>query len=80
MGNKLIYLEAGSGSVNIVRRNVITEVKKNISIPLIVGGGIKTRDNIKDIFEAGADIVVVGSAVEQNPEMIRAFAQVAWLF
>ncbi len=80
MGNKLIYLEAGSGSVNIIKRHVITEVKKNISIPLIVGGGIKTRDNIKDIFEAGADIVVVGSAVEQNPEMIKTFAQVAWLF
>jgi phosphoglycerol geranylgeranyltransferase len=80
MGNKLIYLEAGSGSGNIVKRKVITEVKNNISIPLIVGGGIKTSDNIKDIFEAGADIVVVGSAVEQNPEMIKTFAQVAWLF
>ncbi len=74
MGNKLIYLEAGSGSGHMVKKNVITEVKKNISVPLIVGGGIKTRDDIKDIFEAGADIVVVGSAIEQNPEMIKTFA------
>ncbi len=80
MGNKLIYLEAGSGSNKIIKRNIITEVKRNISIPLIVGGGIKSRDDIKDIFEAGADIIVVGSAVEENPEMIKTFAQVAWLF
>ena len=64
----------------IIKRNIISEVKKNISVPLIVGGGIKTRDDIKDIFEAGADIVVVGSAIEGNPEIIKTFAQVAWLF
>jgi len=80
MGNKIIYLEAGSGSCQRIKRNIISEVKKNISVPLIVGGGIKTRNDIKDIFEAGADIIVVGSAIEENPAIIKSFAEVAWLF
>jgi phosphoglycerol geranylgeranyltransferase len=49
-------------------------------VPLIVGGGIKTRDDIRDIFQAGADIIVVGSAIEKNPSIIKSFAEVAWLF
>jgi phosphoglycerol geranylgeranyltransferase len=80
MGNKIIYLEAGSGSSQIIKRDIISEVKKNISVPLIVGGGIKTRDDIRDIFQAGADIIVVGSAIEKNPSIIKSFAEVAWLF
>ncbi len=80
MGNKIIYLEAGSGSSQIIKRDTISEVKKNISVPLIVGGGIKTRDDIRDIFQAGADIIVVGSAIEKNPSIIKSFAEVAWLF
>lgn len=80
MGNKLIYLEAGSGSCQVIKRDIITRVKKNISVPLVVGGGIKTRDDIKYIFEAGADIIVVGSAIEENPAIIKSFAEVAWLF
>jgi phosphoglycerol geranylgeranyltransferase len=79
MGNKIIYLEAGSGSRHIIDINIIAQVKKNISVPLIVGGGIKTRDDIKDIFLAGADIIVVGSAVEEDPSVIKSFAEVAWL-
>jgi phosphoglycerol geranylgeranyltransferase len=80
MGNKIIYLEAGSGSCNRIKRNIIAEVKQNISIPLIVGGGVKTRDDMKEIYEAGADIIVIGSAIEENPSMIKTFAEVAWLF
>lgn len=80
MGNRIIYLEAGSGSCSRIKRNIISEVRQNISVPLVVGGGVKTRDDIKDIFEAGADIIVVGSAIEDNPAMIKTFAEVAWLF
>ena len=80
MGNKIIYLEAGSGSCSSIQRNIIAEVKQNISVPLVVGGGVKTRDDMKDIYEAGADIVVIGSAIEENPAMIKTFAEVAWLF
>ncbi len=80
LGNKIIYLEAGSGSCSRVKRNIIAEVKRNISIPLAVGGGVRTREDMKDIYEAGADIVVIGSAIEENPAMIKTFAEVAWLF
>jgi phosphoglycerol geranylgeranyltransferase len=80
IGNKIIYLEAGSGSCSRIKRNIIAEVKQNISIPLIVGGGVKTRDDMKEIYEAGADIIVIGSAIEENPSMIKTFAEVAWLF
>jgi phosphoglycerol geranylgeranyltransferase len=80
MGNKIIYLEAGSGSCSRIKRNIIAKVKQNITLPLIVGGGVKTRDDMKDIYEAGADIIVIGSAIEENPAMIKTFAEVAWLF
>lgn len=80
MGNKIIYLEAGSGACSRIKRDIIAEVKQNISIPLIVGGGVRTRDDMKEIYEAGADIIVIGSAIEENPSMIKTFAEVAWLF
>jgi phosphoglycerol geranylgeranyltransferase len=66
LGHKLIYLEAGSGALNHVPVEVIKEVRKNISTPLIVGGGINTYEKAKIILEAGADLIVVGTAVEQN--------------
>lgn len=66
MGNKLIYLEAGSGASNPVSPELIREVKRQISIPLIVGGGIKNIEQAKQIYAAGADIMVVGNAIESN--------------
>jgi len=65
-GKELIYLEAGSGAKNPVEASLITKVKQEISIPLIVGGGIKTKQQIKTAFNSGADIVVVGNAFENN--------------
>ena len=53
--------------------NVIT----NISVPLIVGGGIDTCKDVRDIYLAGADIVVVGNAIENNPDMIRELGEVS---
>jgi putative glycerol-1-phosphate prenyltransferase len=66
LGHKLIYLEAGSGAKYPVPTEIICDVKKNISIPLIVGGGIKTPEQAKAAFVAGADIVVVGTAIEED--------------
>ena len=65
-GKKLIYLEAGSGAKNPVNTNLITTVKQQISIPLIVGGGIKTKQQIRTAFNSGADIVVIGNAFENK--------------
>tara|TARA_R100000935_G_C2818194_1_gene158353 strand:+ start:631 stop:1341 length:711 start_codon:yes stop_codon:yes gene_type:complete len=65
-GKKLIYLEAGSGAINHVSLEIIREVKKAISIPLIVGGGIKNSNQLSTIYKAGADIVVIGTAFEKG--------------
>jgi putative glycerol-1-phosphate prenyltransferase len=67
IGNKLIYLEAGSGAQQAVPLAMITAVAQRISIPLIVGGGIRSREAIEAAFGAGADIVVIGTAFENDP-------------
>ena len=64
LGKKLIYLEAGSGAKFPVNKNVIQAVKDAITIPLIVGGGIKTEIQKKEAFNAGADMVVMGTVFE----------------
>lgn len=66
LGNKLIYLEAGSGAKSVVPLEMIIAVGHNISIPLIVGGGIVDLKGIQSAYEAGADLVVIGTAFEKN--------------
>lgn len=65
-GKQLIYLEAGSGAKKPVSSELISEVKKNISIPLIVGGGIRSKEQLDTAYKNGADIVVIGTAFENN--------------
>jgi len=67
---KMVYLEAGSGAAKSVALGIISEVKRNIEIPILVGGGIRSGEDVSRIFAAGADLVVVGSAVEENPHII----------
>ena len=66
LGNKLIYLEAGSGAQYEIPLEVISSVKKTINIPLIVGGGIRNKTRIENAFLAGADLVVIGTAFEED--------------
>jgi geranylgeranylglyceryl phosphate synthase family protein len=70
LGMKMIYLEAGSGATNTVPINLVKSVKENISIPLAVGGGIKNKNEIEAIFEAGADLIILGNGCEKNPELL----------
>ncbi|MBT0606896.1 phosphoglycerol geranylgeranyltransferase [Aequorivita echinoideorum] len=65
MGSKLIYLEAGSGAKFPIKPEIISIVKKEINIPLIVGGGIKTEIQKEEAYNSGADIVVMGTAFEK---------------
>jgi len=53
---------------------MIEKVKKSITLPLIIGGGINSADKTKKIFDAGADMIVVGNAVEKNHSLIRQLA------
>lgn len=73
LGMKLVYLEAGSGANAPVPVEMITSVKEGLSLPLIVGGGIKTTGQLKEAFDAGADIVVVGNIFETIPSKISEF-------
>jgi phosphoglycerol geranylgeranyltransferase len=74
LGLKLIYLDGGSGAKNPVPAEMITAVRKNISVPLIVGGGIRNPETAFAALKAGADIIVVGTAFENNPESLSEIA------
>lgn len=71
LGNKLIYLEAGSGAKDSVNPKVIKGVKGEITIPLIVGGGIRTKKQLELAYQNGADMVVVGTAFEENNNILN---------
>jgi phosphoglycerol geranylgeranyltransferase len=70
LGMKLIYLDAGSGAEREISARMINSVRKNINIPLIVGGGINTPEKAQTALEAGADMIVIGNALEKDPELL----------
>jgi phosphoglycerol geranylgeranyltransferase len=66
LGMHFVYLEAGSGSKSPVSPKMVTMVKKNLKIPLIVGGGIRSREEAEVAVKAGADVIVTGTIIETN--------------
>ncbi|MBC7605619.1 MAG: geranylgeranylglyceryl/heptaprenylglyceryl phosphate synthase [Burkholderiales bacterium] len=66
LGKKLIYLEAGSGAKIPVSQAIIRQVSAQIEIPLIVGGGIRNQEGIALAYASGADMVVIGTAFEND--------------
>jgi len=66
LGHQIIYLEAGSGADYAISANIIELVSQNIKIPVIVGGGIKSLQEIIKVFDSGADLVVIGTAFEND--------------
>jgi phosphoglycerol geranylgeranyltransferase len=77
MGQKMIYLEAGSGALHPIKPSLIRKVKQHAGIPVVVGGGIRTPAQVKAAYDAGADVVVVGTAVEEDPELLSRLTSVA---
>ncbi|NJM15099.1 MAG: geranylgeranylglyceryl/heptaprenylglyceryl phosphate synthase [Bacteroidales bacterium] len=77
LGHKLVYLEGGSGASSIISKLLIQEVKQHINIPLMVGGGIRSANDLDYIFRAGADIAIVGNAIEENAELTLALGSVS---
>ena len=71
LGMKMIYLEAGSGGRKSVPPKMVSLVRKTISIPLIVGGGIKSEKAARQMIDAGADYVVIGSVIERDRKTAR---------
>jgi putative glycerol-1-phosphate prenyltransferase len=70
LGLKVIYMDAGSGAQNPIRVGMIKEVKSQINGPLFIGGGIRTPEQAIETCLAGADVVVVGNALEKDPNLV----------
>jgi putative glycerol-1-phosphate prenyltransferase len=76
LGLSMIYLEAGSGASSHIPAGIISAVRKNVSIPLAVGGGIRNKKQVEEVFRAGADLVILGNGCENNPEMLAEACEV----
>lgn len=74
LGMKLIYMDAGSGAKRPISEQMIEAVAKNISSPLVIGGGILDPEKAYRNCKAGADLIVVGNAIEKDPSIIREIA------
>ncbi|MCL6523997.1 MAG: geranylgeranylglyceryl/heptaprenylglyceryl phosphate synthase [Thermoflavifilum sp.] len=74
LGKKLIYMDAGSGARYPISERMLRRVAENISLPLVVGGGIRNPEMAYRMASAGADIIVVGNAIEKDQELIRDIA------
>ena len=75
LGMKLIYMDAGSGARRAISENMIEKVAGCIEVPLLVGGGITTPEKAYLNCKAGADVIVVGNAIEKDPSLIKDMAE-----
>ncbi|MFO7810103.1 MAG: geranylgeranylglyceryl/heptaprenylglyceryl phosphate synthase [Candidatus Delongbacteria bacterium] len=78
IGMRYVYLEAGSGAKNPVSPEIIRAVRSEVTVPVIVGGGIRTPEYAKKLVEAGADFIVIGNVLENSddPQAVRKFSEV----
>lgn len=75
LGLQLIYLDAGSGALQAISSSMIARVRAEIDLPIIVGGGIRTAEKAIELCKAGADLIVVGNAIEHNPKFIKEMSE-----
>lgn len=80
LGMKLIYLDAGSGATQPVSPEMIAKVKDKVSVPVVVGGGINQPEKAKAAARAGADLLVVGNALEKDPDLLPQIVQAVKIF
>jgi putative glycerol-1-phosphate prenyltransferase len=74
LGMKMIYMDAGSGARRPISSEMIERVSDNIEIPLLVGGGIQNPEKVYHNARAGADIIVVGNAIEKDASLLAEMA------
>ena len=74
LGMKLIYMDAGSGAKRAITESMIEKVSESISVPLIIGGGIIDPEKAYLNCKAGADVIVVGNAIEKDASLIKEMA------
>ena len=75
LGLKALYLEGGSGAAKPVSAEMIAAVRRAVSLPLIVGGGLRSAADVEKALQAGADIVVVGTSIESNYALVEEIAR-----
>lgn len=80
LGLKAIYLDSGSGALHPVPEATIREVRQAITLPLVVGGGLRTPEQVRQSLLAGAGLVVVGGAIENDPKKLPAISEVVKSF
>lgn len=81
LGLQVLYMDAGSGAQNPVSAAMIEAVRRSVQLPLIIGGGLRNPESVLNAMSAGADIVVVGTAIEQEPGLLERMADaVRWHF
>ena len=74
LGLKLIFMDGGSGAQNPISSTMISSVSKSVDLPIIIGGGISSAEKATENCKAGADIIVVGNAIEKNENLISEIA------
>jgi putative glycerol-1-phosphate prenyltransferase len=70
LGMKFIYMDAGSGSEFPIPPELISNVRKSINVPLIIGGGIRKESDALNALKAGADVIVVGNGIENSQDLL----------
>lgn len=78
LGLRMIYMDGGSGAQSPISTSMINRVRENISVPLIVGGGIRSPEAAAERFKAGADVIVVGNAIENEHSLLQEIAEVTY--
>ncbi|MEM6264967.1 MAG: geranylgeranylglyceryl/heptaprenylglyceryl phosphate synthase [Bacteroidota bacterium] len=68
LGLKLLYMDGGSGAMRPISAEMVRTVREKVSLPLIVGGGIRSGEDAERLWQAGADVLVVGNALEKDTE------------
>src|SRR5688572_8841748 len=71
LGMKLIYMDAGSGAKRAISEEMISAVAKQIEVPLVIGGGIVDPEKAYRNCKAGADVIVIGNAIEKDASLIK---------
>lgn len=80
LGMRLIYMDAGSGADEPISQRIIRQVKSNLGVPLIVGGGLNTKEKVRRALDAGADIVVIGNGVQKNLDLMTEASDIIQMF
>lgn len=80
LGLQVLYMDAGSGADHPVSPRVIRAVRSVTNVPLIVGGGLDTKEKIKSAFDAGADVVVIGNGVQKNPGLLTEVSELMHVY